>query len=147
MATSRVPRGVRNKNPLNIRHSKAKWLGLAATQTDKEFCQFREMRYGWRAAFMLLCGNYYMKRGLHTLDAIIERWAPASDGNYPKAYALRVAAAVGVSPDAELPHPAQNAAIWRRIGWAMAQVENGNYKLYYWDMVAGYALWFNTLKK
>ena len=73
MATSRVPRGVRNKNPLNIRHSKAKWLGLAVTQTDKEFCQFREMRYGWRAAFMLLCGNYYMKRGLHTLDAIIER--------------------------------------------------------------------------
>ena len=147
MGTLRIPRGVRNKNPLNIRHGQARWQGLAAKQSDKEFCQFSDMRWGWRAAFKLLCETYYMKRGLHTLDDIIARWAPAEDGNYPKAYALRVATAVGCSPDAELPHPRANQAIWRRIGWAMARVENGDWKLDYWAMMSGFALWFNTLKK
>ena len=34
-------RGIRNNNPLNIRHSKDKWQGIAITQTDKSFVQFQ----------------------------------------------------------------------------------------------------------
>ena len=36
-----LPRGIRNNNPLNIRRSKDQWKGLAETQNDRAFCQFK----------------------------------------------------------------------------------------------------------
>ena len=50
-----IARGIRNNNPLNIRRSADKWQGLKAQQEDREFFQFSEMKWGWRAAFRLLC--------------------------------------------------------------------------------------------
>ena len=52
------PRGIRNCNPLNIIRSKSKWLGMRREQTDKKFVQFKEMKYGWRAALVLLTRTY-----------------------------------------------------------------------------------------
>lgn len=72
-------RGIRNNNPLNIRHG-SKWQGLRPTQTDTSFCQFQSMTYGIRAAIKLL-RNYISgwngrSRKINTIDAIIHRWAP-----------------------------------------------------------------------
>ena len=41
-----MKRGIRNNNPLNIRHSADKWQGASETQTDKSFVQFKSMAYG-----------------------------------------------------------------------------------------------------
>ena len=45
-----TPRGIRNNNPLNIRRGASQWQGLKRRQTDKDFCQFVTVAYGYRAA-------------------------------------------------------------------------------------------------
>ena len=51
-------RGIRNNNPLNIRHSADKWQGASVEQKDKSFVQFKSMAYGYRAAWRIL-QTYY----------------------------------------------------------------------------------------
>ena len=46
-----MTRGIKNNNPLNIRHSADQWQGAREEQTDKEFVQFTSMAYGYRAAW------------------------------------------------------------------------------------------------
>ena len=82
-------RGLRNNNPLNIRKSRDKWLGLSPTQRDAGFFQFTSLVYGYRAAGKLL-QNYQRLHKLYNLNGLIERWAPASENN-TKAYVARVA--------------------------------------------------------
>lgn len=80
------PRGIRNNNPLNIRRGKTPWEHeiTMQSQPDEVFCQFGEMRYGWRAAFLLL-RKYIKKYGLNTIEAIIRRWAPDNE-NHTEVY-------------------------------------------------------------
>ena len=68
-----TPRGIRNNNPLNIRRNGTAWSGLSAQQTDRSFCQFRNMAYGFRAAFITI-HTYIFKHGLGTISQIISRW-------------------------------------------------------------------------
>lgn len=75
-----MTRGQRNNNPLNIRRSSDKWLGMADTQTDPAFVVFRSMHYGIRAAVIIL-RNYYKKHHLCTIQEIISRWAPLSEND------------------------------------------------------------------
>lgn len=82
-------RGLRNNNPLNIRKSTDKWLGLSPVQRDAGFFQFVDLVYGYRAAGKLL-RNYQKLHKLYNLNGLIERWAPASENN-TKAYVARVA--------------------------------------------------------
>lgn len=77
-------RGIRNNNPANIRRG-CKWNGLAAKQTDKEFCQFVTMTWGVRALLVTL-RTYVVKHKLHTVREIITRWAPPQDGNNTEKY-------------------------------------------------------------
>lgn len=84
-----MPRGLRNNNPLNIRRSTDKWLGLSPTQRDAAFFQFVNLTYGYRAAGKLL-QNYQRLHRLYALNGLIERWAPAKENN-TKAYVARVA--------------------------------------------------------
>ena len=51
-------RGIRNNNPLNIRHSADRWQGVRQEQTDKSFVQFKSMAYGYRAAWKTLQSYY-----------------------------------------------------------------------------------------
>ena len=61
-----IPRGIRNNNPLNIRRTgKDQWKGLSKTQSDRSFCQFETLEWGWRAAFYLLTRTYYHKYRLY----------------------------------------------------------------------------------
>ena len=84
-----APRGLRNNNPLNIRRSRDKWLGLSPTQRDTGFFQFVDLVYGYRAAGKLL-QNYQRLHKLYNLNGLIARWAPAKENN-TKAYVARVA--------------------------------------------------------
>lgn len=94
-----MTRGIRNNNPLNLRRGE-KWQGLSLRQTDRFFCQFREMRYGIRAAIIVI-RTYYITYGLRTIRLILERFAPACE-NDTCAYINAVSAALRVSPDKEL---------------------------------------------
>jgi len=118
------PRGIRNNNPLNIRRSGDKWQGLKALQEDREFFQFSEMEWGWRAAFRILCNTYYNKYKLRTIRAIVSRWAPNNENN-TAAYIRHVSDYTGIGPDKVLASPKECPTDWLLIGYAMAVVENG----------------------
>lgn len=75
-----TPRGIRNCNPGNIRVTKDKWQGLRSVQTDREFFQFEEMRWGYRALIRTL-QNYRRIHGCYTITDFITRWAPNSENN------------------------------------------------------------------
>ena len=96
----RISRGYRNNNPLNIRRcAKNRWVGLAEGQGDGEFCQFRSMAYGFRAAFVLL-RTYGKRYGCNTLRGIISRFAPPAE-NDAGAYVDFVSHRVGIGARTE----------------------------------------------
>ena len=76
----KTPRGIRNCNPGNIRLTTDKWQGLRPMQTDKEFFQFTEMKWGYRALIRTL-QNYRRVHGCYTITDFITRWAPSSENN------------------------------------------------------------------
>lgn len=121
----KLPRGLRNNNPLNIRKG-CRWLGLRDFPKDKEFCEFQTMAYGYRAAFVTL-RTYYIGHDCKTLRKIINRWAPPSE-NDTDAYLGAVMLKAGIrDANSILPSPfrAQNLGLWQDILIAMAEVENG----------------------
>lgn len=84
MMDKKLPRGIRNNNPLNIRKGN-NWQGEVANPTDKEFEQFVSMQMGVRAGFKIL-KNYMTGYGgrvkpLTNVHDIIHRWAPPSENN------------------------------------------------------------------
>ena len=120
----KLPRGIRNNNPLNIRRSGDKWQGLKTLQEDREFFQFETIELGWRAAFVILCKTYYGKYKLRTIRDIVSRWAPAKENN-TEAYIRHVSDYTGIGPDRDLGDPQTHPTNWLLIGYAMAVMENG----------------------
>jgi hypothetical protein len=92
-----TPRGIRNHNPGNIRHSSARWLGMATKQTDAAFVQFTAPKWGIRALYRTLC-TYQRKHRLGTVAGMIGRWAPTNE-NDTGSYVASVAKAMDVEPD------------------------------------------------
>ncbi len=115
-----LPRGLRNNNPLNIRHSSDKWQGRAKMQTDPAFVQFVSMAYGYRAAFVLL-RTYRQKYGYNTLRKIIGRWAPPNE-NDTERYLQNVARWSGIDPDK--PIAGHDANTYIAIVSAMSRMES-----------------------
>jgi hypothetical protein len=72
------PRGIRNNNPLNIRHSADNFQGEIKS-TDKAFKTFISLPYGYRAAFVTLAT--YHSRGWNTIEKKVTRWAPPNENN------------------------------------------------------------------
>lgn len=104
MIYENTPRGLRNNNPLNIRHSRDRWQGARGEQTDKSFVQFCSMSYGYRAAWRVLAS--YRKRFEEegkplTPRNIIRRWAPPSE-NDPEAYLRTVCRLTGLGGNERL---------------------------------------------
>jgi hypothetical protein len=93
---ARIPRGIRNNNPGNIRRSSDRWKGLHPQQTDPEFFVFEAPVWGIRAMAVILA-NYQRRHGLQTVAQIIGRWAPKSE-NHTGAYIAVVADRLGVTP-------------------------------------------------
>lgn len=73
-------RGIRNKNPFNIKRSRSSWKGKIKHPKDDTFEQFTSMRLGVRAGICLLV-NAYIRKGFDTPKAIISRYAPASEND------------------------------------------------------------------
>ena len=132
----KTPRGIRNCNPGNLRLSNDNWKGLRMEQTDKEFFQFEEMRWGYRAMMRTL-QNYRKVHGCRTITDFITRWAPSCENN-TMAYIKAVCNQLGVPsvfiPDIEDRETmcAMAAAISRHengVEVDMKEVNNG------WDLL------------
>lgn len=88
------PRGIRNKNPLNIRWSSVNnWKGQVGKDSGG-FSIFDTPENGIRAAARIL--DNYAKRGIFTLGDIVKTWAPAVENNV-EAYTAHVEKGVGKS--------------------------------------------------
>lgn len=116
-----MTRGIRNNNPLNIRHSSSKWQGMARRQSDRAFVQFTNRKYGYRAAFVLI-RSYIGLHHANTIGKIIARWAPSSDGNNTQAYILFVSQTSGIPADEPLRFSDQQKMV--SIVRSMAQMES-----------------------
>ena len=134
---TQTPRGIRNNNPLNIRFSaKSDWLGKikGEAKKDKEFEEFEEMKYGYRAAAYLI--RQYKLSGTMTVEAIIKKWAPPSE-NLTDKYINTVCQRSGLKRDTDI--ELYRAGDFLRLLDAMAFVENGRVpqKL---ELVKGYLM-------
>lgn len=124
-------RGLRNNNPGNIRWGD-NWQGLLvpSLRTDKDFCQFVDIKYGIRALVIILF-NYKNKaglphvggKGIDTIREIIMRWAPPNE-NDTEAYIASVAKTVGVLDDE--PMDLFNIFRCRSLVKAIIMHENGS---------------------
>ena len=114
-----TPRGLRNNNPLNIRHNADAFQG-EIKGTDKAFKTFISMAYGYRAAFVTLAT--YLSKGLNTIEKIVTRWAPPNENN-TAGYIANVERYSGVSRHKEL--TAADGADYIMIVAAMSFLENG----------------------
>ena len=114
-----IPRGLRNNNPLNIRHSAEHFQGEIAG-TDKSFKTFSSPAYGYRAAFVIL--GTYLSQGCNTIEKIISHWAPPAENN-TDSYIFQVEKYSGV-PRNKVLTPAGGAEFIMIVA-AMSFVENG----------------------
>ena len=126
--------------------SKDQWKGLADAQTDRAFCQFKSLEYGWRAAFYLLTRTYYHKYRLYTIRTIIRRWAPPGENN-TEAYIANVSRLTGIDPDEPIGIPLEKPSRWMMVGIAMAIQENGTDSLDYFAMLRGWEMCRNDALK
>lgn len=115
------PRGIRNCNPGNIRATKDRWKGLRPVQTDGEFLQFSEMRWGYRALIRTL-RSYRRKHGCQTMADFIRRWAPPVE-NRTSEYITRVCREMGV-PTTYVPDVDDKGTMCA-LAAAISEVENG----------------------
>lgn len=111
-------RGERNKNPGNLRYEPSiQWLGLDNPPSDADgYCRFVSSGMGIRA----LCKDMLSKwrRGLQSVRAIIEIYAPPTENN-TAAYINDVCQRLAVSPEDEidLTNNGVLAAMARAIIW------------------------------
>ena len=112
----KTPRGIRNNNPLNIRHSADQWQGAREEQKDKSFVQFKSMAYGYRAAWKTLQSYYHrfcMKSQPFTVRNIIGRWAPPNE-NDTESYIRSVLSLSGIGGKENL-LPPENVDCYYRL--------------------------------
>ena len=117
---NRIPRGIRNNNPLNIRVGNS-WRGEVLHSTDKSFEQFQTMEYGIRAGFVIL-KRYINHYGRNTIRKIISAWAPSNENN-TESYIQMVSKLSGIAPEQPIEFGNQYAML--RIVAAMIRVECG----------------------
>ena len=127
-----MTRGLRNNNPLNIRHSADRWQGARIMQTDKDFVQFKDLKWGFRAAWKILdtyCLTFKKEGKAYNVKNIIGRWAPPTE-NDTDAYVRAVVKLSGLGGNENMPRPKH---YWNfeevdklvRLIRAMVCVENG----------------------
>ena len=116
-----MSRGLRNKNPGNIRRSAVRYEGEVRPSRDAEFKEFQSVAYGYRAMFVLL-DTYRRRYNLNTLHKILRRYAPPAENNTP-AYIDFVARRTGI--DADTPLDTLSPRDMMPVVAAMSEVENG----------------------
>lgn len=88
---------IKRNNPGNLRPSAQKWQG-EITRSGEKYCEFATLEWGCRAMLKLL-STYRKKYKLTTIEGIVKRWAPPSDGNNTKAYIDYVSNRLRVQPN------------------------------------------------
>lgn len=129
-----MTRGLRNRNPGNIRRSKTRYLGEVTPSRDVAFKQFETMAWGYRAMFVLL--DSYRRRGYGTLRQMIARYAPPVE-NHTENYIRCVATWSDV--DADEPLDTHDRATMLAVVAAMSRMENGREAVMS-DVEAGWTL-------
>lgn len=120
MNEKNLPRGIRNRNPGNIRRGKTRYKG--ETQgCDAAFKSFATMQWGYRAIFVLL-HTYAVRYGLRTIRGMISRYAPPEE-NDTRNYVNTVAALS--KTDADRLIDTLRAEDMIPIVEAISRVENG----------------------
>ena len=112
-----MKRGLRNNNPLNIRHSADQWQGARAEQTDKSFVQFETMEHGYRAAWKVLESYwkyFHRVRQPFTVETIVGRWAPPGE-NDTRAYIRTVLMLTSLGGKENLPQPSRGVDTGRLV--------------------------------
>lgn len=132
----KMPRGLRLRNPLNIRKSGDVFEGEVVPSTDNSFKRFETAAYGYRAAFKIL-RTYIGKYGLDTIRKMITRWAPPEDGNHTENYIKAVSERSGIPADDII--YTDNREMMTRVVAAMSYVENG-IEAEMGDVIAGWEL-------
>ena len=117
--TEKLPRGIRNKNPGNIKLG-TNWDGLAAEQTDPTFCIFDEAVMGIRALQRILL-TYRFTHKKATIDEIIYRWATPSENSTDK-YVEFVCKTLNKEKDVRLNNSMED---YLPLVKAIIQMENG----------------------
>lgn len=123
----KIPRGIRNNNPLNIRKG-SNWKGERPNQTDKAFEQFISLEWGIRAAFKLLRNHISGFKGtrpkMNTYRKIITMWAPPSE-NATEEYINYVCRQCQAQPSDIIDPDNRKQMVW--LAREMAFVECGQY--------------------
>lgn len=135
MAEKKLPRGLRNCNPGNIRINSDLFQGEIRPSKDKSFKQFETMAYGYRSVFRIL-SNYRKNYGLDTIRKMIGRWAPENE-NDTEAYIKAVSNYAGIPADD--PVDINDREQMTRIVAGMSKVENGR-EAEMSDVIAGWNL-------
>ena len=114
-------RGYRNNNPLNIRFNKANdWDGKLLPNTDGVFEQFKDMKYGYRAAYILI--RNHVRKGAKTIAELISVWAPTNENDTTN-YINTVCNLTGYMPG-DIIDPNDSEQMQNLVA-AMSQFENG----------------------
>ena len=135
MAEKKLPRGLRNATPGNIRINSDLFQGEVRPSKDKSFKQFETMAYGYRAIFKIL-SNYYNNYKLDTIRKMIGRWAPPEE-NHTEKYIQFVSDYAGIPADDPININDREQMI--RIVAGMSKVENGR-EAEMSDVIAGWNL-------
>lgn len=137
LGQANLPRGVRNNNPGNIRYNPLNaWKGKVplSQKADMAFEEFVEYRYGVRALLVLL-KNFIFSYG--TIEAIISRYAPATENNTER-YITAVAAETGIPRNQALSSTQETL---RKLSIAITRQEVGNgYELSNEDFLNAYQI-------
>ena len=128
----RLPRGLRNNNPGNIRYSSANdWRGkvpysqnsdynCTSGKEEKAFEQFSEYKYGVRAMVVLI--KNYIIRGNDSIRSLVSKYAPSTE-NDTLGYIDFVSEKTGIGVDEKLSTTKRTI---KKIVLAMAQKESGS---------------------
>lgn len=139
---SRTSLGYSLNNPGNIRTTSTYLPG--EIRSNAQFKKFTTMKHGFRAMTGLLHG--YIHGGYNTIDKIVNRYAPASDGNTPNSYAREVAKNSNVKIDQVLTDQDFRNGNILNIMYFMTRVEQG-YAPNIKDLSDGFDMYVNENQK
>lgn len=136
----RLPRGLRNNNPGNLRVNPANnWRGklTGSAKKDKAFEEFVSMAYGYRA-LMVNAYTLITRDGYDTIESFIEAWAPPKE-NDTEAYIRAVCRKLGADRRSKINY--QDREYMIALASAISEVENAPYKAVRSDVEAGWEMY------
>jgi len=88
-------KGLALNNPLNIRKTNERWIGESLSPRSTVWMDYEDPKWCYREAHRIIMRHYV--EGKTLVRDIVDRWAPAADGNAPEVYALNVCRRIGIS--------------------------------------------------